>query len=242
MRSFVILGTLLAAAAAGCGVADDRPEVDVAGLSVTMTWSDGGTRHMTIAVPQDIPCEGHSDEFLGQSGIECTSKPWTLTVDGVALPTSPVRCTSAHETLFGHIDKDCDGGSVFATLDDSGDGDVQIVATTESDDNQVALRGVRQTYSWTQVSPYHSVVAPGIVRVDGIEPGGGYLKAYFTGPGGTKIQGSADTTGRDPRELTLKTDVDVIDGEYSVVVHGFTHVDGFNVAVPIRGKLTVANE
>lgn len=139
---------IIIASVAGC--LDDPPaSPDISNLTIVMRWEDDDTRSIGIAIAHpDIPCTEVDEGFLGESAVECRSAPWTLSVDGREVVTSPVTCWSAHDGLFGHVAKRCNGGTARTTLFEHASEDVELVARTDSDEQRVVLRGIRRTYGW----------------------------------------------------------------------------------------------
>jgi hypothetical protein len=227
--------------AAGC--TDEPTQPDISDPTIAMHWTTGHQRTIDVSIVADIPCSGTKQELLGEEGIECVSAPWTLTIDGVAVETTPVTCTSAHDAfLAGPQPKRCEGGkATSAPLPEAVGEDVVIVLATDQAEHRVTLHGVRRTYTWTEQAPLQSSSEPGLVRVDDVELRGTMFKASFTPPdGGAPTFGIAETSTTDTGQLKLSfASADRVAGLYAVRVDGYAHDDGATIAVPIEGTLNV---
>lgn len=238
MPSGHIAAAVLLVAAAGCLAEEPPPDIDR--LHIRVVWVNG-YRDVEVSVPE-IPCTGTKDGFLGEEGVECESAPWTLTVDGAVFETTPVKCTAAHEGLFGPVDEYCTGGRAYAALPDVASEDVEILASTGAKHTRRVLSGVRRTYAWTEETPFQGSSHPGLVRVEeGLELGTGPFSVSLMRPDGAPARGSARRPSADVGELELSLDFgNHINGVYSARVQAYVRQDAVTIAVPIEGTLTVA--
>lgn len=236
MRSSCLWLTGFLASAAGC--ADDLPAPDISRLSVVMRWEADDRRSVEVSiVDRDLPCEGVEKGFLGESAVKCPSRPWKFSVDGVVGRPTPVTCWSAYDGLFGPVPKRCEGGTGKVTLADLEAEDVEILATTDDDDNVIVIPGVRRVYTFVEESPFQGGT-PGIVRVDAeLALQNDTFAALYTQPDGEIERGSA--LPGDGNRLQLSP-FGVPAGAYPVRVLAVAHRDrGVQVAVPVEGSLTV---
>ncbi len=206
---------------------DEPPAPDVSNLSITMRWETDGTRSVDIRIANpDIPCESES---------QCESAPWSLTVDGVVLPTSPVTCISAQDNLFGRIPKRCEGGSARLILREDGAEDLELVATSDGAPNEVALRGIRRKHVFVQELPFEGG-APGVVRVDDLALVSDVYEAIYTRPSAGELHDAAYQDGAHRLQLSP---FNLDGGTYHVQIRARALQAGTTIAVPIEGVLTV---
>jgi hypothetical protein len=224
--------------------AESSAQPDISDLRVVVGWAnDDETRNIEVQIRHpDIPCTGTDDDLLGESGVECTSAPWELVVDGTPLETLPVTCTSAHDGMFGPVPKRCEGGWASAQLPDSASEDVEIVATTATDEAGLTIHGARGRHTFVEEAPFRSIFEPGIVRVDGLEllDDGGFVVALYTSADGSAhYRDAARLHEGDSSRLELSPSGIDVSGVYDVRILAGAAIDGATVALPIDGSLTV---
>jgi hypothetical protein len=233
---FWLPGVVVVATVAGC--TDEPPSPKISALSVAMRWEPDDRRSIEISIVNpDIPCTETESSFVGESPVECKSAPWSLSVDGFDLVTSPVVCWSAYDGLFGHENKRCSGGQAKTLLNESAGADVDIVAISDSDETRVVLRGVRQTYHFVQETGFDSG-QPAVVRVDGLDLESDSFAAVYSRSTGVVVRDSA-LPGEDASRLHLSP-YNLEPGLYNVRVLALAAQGPLaTIAVPIEGGLTV---
>jgi len=231
-------GTLLLALVGLVGCAEDAPRPAIEDAHIVVSWSSGTSRFVSITIPE-IPCTGTEDDLLGESGVTCTSEPWTAFVDGTQLEVRQIQCEAAHQGWFGPVDKYCTGAGSTFTIPESGDPDVEIVIQTGDDKVPFTLHGVRRTHAFVEES--HGTLSPqkyGIVRVDDIELSGSSFAADFTLAGTTR-RGTAHVLTSDTGKLSLEPPFAAAPGVYQIRIQALTRDDGVGIAVPVIGTLTI---
>ena len=229
------VSTVAIACLVGC-VDDGPPMPDVSNLKIVMSWQDDDTRHIAISIANpDIPCDDVEEGFLGESAVQCTSGKWTLTVDGSDVQTSRVTCYSAHDGLFGHVPKRCNGGTALTTLQDHGGEDVEIVARSGDEERRIVVHGVRRTYPLVQEVAF-SRGGPGVVRVDDLALVSDVFAALYSQNGGT--------VGRDEARVAERGRLHVspfslANGSYNLRVLALASRDGATIAVPLEGTFVI---
>jgi hypothetical protein len=233
-RLLLFSGSVIASVA---GCVEDHPAPDISNLSIAMRWQGDATRSMAISIVNpDIPCTEVEEGFLGDSAVQCTSSPWTLRVDGASAITSPVTCWSAHDGLFGHTPKRCEGGAASLILPEHASEDVEIVATTDTDEKRIVLSGVRRTFSFVQVTPFAGG-EPGVIAVGDLQLVRSSFPALYLQSGVTTLRDFAEP-GDNTSQLRLSP-INLADGIYPVRVLGLASQGGATIAVPIEGSLAV---
>lgn len=220
------------------GCVDVPAEPDISDLDVSIRWSSDTTRTLSVAIVNaEIPCEDPEEGFLGEDAAECTSARWTLLVDGVDVPTTPITCLSAHDAfLAGHIEKRCEGGTATFPLAETGAVDVEIVAANAFDENRIVIPDVRRTYALVEELP--SIDGePGIARTDDIDLHNGTYTAIFERPDAAPRRAFVQRAGQDPHRLELEDNLEP--GDYDVRVLASKASDGVSVAVPLVGRVSV---
>ncbi len=246
---------LLAPIACGEG---EPPTPDISELRVAIEWVDGSDeRTVEVNIPNDLPCtgtEGGGIGSLGEDGVECESAPWTLTVDGTSLTTTPVSCTAAHEGLFGDIAKSCHGGRAFGSLPDVPHDDVEIVATTDDDETRLTVPGVRAIHPFvTEQDPSLTILEPAIVWVDDLDLADDTHFARYTsvddGVPPHELSGHVDIVAADDEgsrmELEAHRNDEITDyaDEYDVRIRATARLDRTTrVALVVEGSLSVDEE
>jgi hypothetical protein len=236
---------------AGCEE-HEPPAPDISELRVAIDWEGGsGARTVDVSLVNEIPCEGAKDGWLGEEGVECTSGPWTLTVDGSEIPTTEMECTSAHDGLFGLVTKRCGGGRAFGSLPEVESEDVEIVVTNDVDEVRLLIPGVRAIHPFeTEESPSLSILEPAIIRVEGLDLVDDDFVAIFTSKEDAvpphELYGRAEWVkvddGDTRLELEASRDDDVVDyaDVYDVRIRASAELDRMTtVALMLEGSLTV---
>ena len=220
---------------AGC--VDEPPQPDVSNLTIVMSWKDDTTRGIDIRISNpDIPCDEVDEGFLGESAVECVSGPWTLTVDGVELNTHPIKCWSAHDGLFGHTPKRCDGGTASMILQERESEDVELVAMSNGEENRIVLHGIRKTHTFVQETPLSQGGASGLVRVDDLVLASDVFTAIYSRPGTSQVR---DAAYRDSTNRLRLSPTGLTDGAYQLRVLARATQGRATIAIPIEGALTV---
>ncbi len=227
---------------AGCVEAPTQP--DVSNLGISTKWTGEKLTVRLELEHREIPCSGTDDNLVGEEPIDCTSAPWTVTVDGIEAQTTPIKCTSAYDAfLAGPQEKECEGGTGEVTLG-AGNEDIVIVATTAVDEQRYTIHGVRREFTLTEEAPYESENNPGLVRVADLTfSEGARFQASFTPPDDSlPEEGSARRSLDDdtlfelrPTFLRFRTI-----GTYGVLFFGESREGTARIARPIVGTFTVA--
>jgi hypothetical protein len=234
IHRLVVAGVV--ASVAGC--VEEPPAPNISRLSVSMRWNGDTQRSVDVSiVDPDIPCTEVEEGFLGESAVECKSAQWSVTVDGVEVGGTPVTCWSAHDGLFGHVPKRCQGGKATAVLPDVASDDVEIVATTAGDENRIVLAGVRRTHTFVQERPFQGG-EPGLGRAQDLTLVSDVVPALYMQAGKLVLSESAYTNQSSQNSISLSPH-DIADGTYTVRVLVQAQHHFGTIAVPVEGSLTV---
>jgi hypothetical protein len=226
----------LVGSATGC-LEEEPPAPDVSNLKVEMRWEANDKRMLEISIANpDIPCTEVEEEFLGEEAVRCTSAPWTLSVDGKDVVTNPVICYSAHDTLFGHVNKRCEGGRALVQVVETGAEDIELVAQGDGEENRVVIEGVRRTYPFVQQTAFDRG-SPGTAVVDELELSSDVYTAVYSR---ASVEALRDSAFASDGNVLRMSPYSLAGGTYDVrVLAKASHPRG-TIAVVVEGTLAVA--